>query len=574
MKRLSPLERAKLPMNDLGNARRVFEAASEADGVRLLWLADANGGKGAWVAFDGVRWSTDEGPARALAFAQRASMAVVEEAAALRDASAEELSEVFGARFTKDMADERVGQLFAWANKSGDAAKSSAMLSQYKALRDGPEGPFVTQAWVRDFDADPHAYHCANGVIRFVEVRGSAAPPGGGSATAGGGPKGSLWRHEFIAGHRAPDRFMQVASVDYDPDARCPAWIERLEVMHRDPDQRTALQRIYGMGLTALISDQAFYIFQGKGQDGKSVTNDVIFRLHGAYARRADPKTFLEGPSQASAAHQSDIVRLAGDIRLVIMDEPKKGSTWDGQRIKQATGSEMIARGAHATTELSFVPHWQLIAECNHLPKPPSDDRGFQRRFKLYPWVVQFGVTPGPDGKPIPDEPVDVVKARLIGELSGILNWMIEGAVEWLNTRVVPKPAAAVAATASFWDVSSALGEFIKQWCDVTDPEARTGATVLYQAFRDFCVARGDKEDRIMQQTGFGRALNDAQIYAAGNSKGLKERVGIRLLSEQERAQRAGHDDLLAGAALVGNDPAAGWLPEGSDADLDPFGRR
>ena len=69
------------------------------------------------------------------------------------------------------------------------------------------------------------------------------------------------------------------------------------------------------------------------------------------------------------------------------------------------------------------------------MPKPPSDDRGFQRRFKLYPWVVQFGVTPG-----VPDEPVDVVKGRLLGELSGILNWMIEGAIDWLNERKVPKP--------------------------------------------------------------------------------------------------------------------------------------
>jgi P4 family phage/plasmid primase-like protien len=549
VKHLTPLERAKLPMNDLGNARRVFEAArGDADaGVRLLWLADAQGGKGAWIAFDGVRWSTDEGPARALAFAQRASMAVVEEAAALREASSEELSEVFGARFTKDMADERVGQLFSWANKSGDSAKCTQALSQFKALRDGPEGPFVTQAWVRDFDADPFAYHCLNGTLRLVET----AP--------------RQWEHRFEPGHRAADRFMQVAAVAYDPEAKAPAWEERLLVMHKDPVQRTALQRIYGMTLTALISDQAFYIFQGKGQDGKSVTNDIICKLHGAYARRADPKTFLEGPSQASAAHQSDIVRLAGDIRLVVMDEPKKGSTWDGQRIKQATGSEMIARGAHATTELSFVPHWQLIVECNHLPKPPSDDRGFQRRFKLYPWVVQFGVTPGPDGKPIADEPVDVVKTRLLGELPGVLNWMIAGALEWLAERVIPKSAAAAAATASFWDVSSALGEFIKQCCDVSDPEAWEYATPLYQAFRQFCLDRGDKEDRIMQQSGFGRALNDAQIYAGDDHAAKKKiRIGIRLKSELERGGAA--------ADVVGGEGTEGWLPAGSAADLDPFG--
>lgn len=518
MKRLSALERAKLPMNDLGNARRVYEAACG----RLLWLADAAGGKGAWVAFDGVRWSTDEGPVRALAYAQKAAMAIAAEAAELRDCESAELSGVFGPKFSREMADERVAQLWAWSMKSGDSAKTTAMLNQFKGLRDGDDddAPFLTQAWLREFDAQPMAYHCRNGTLRFVEVD-------------------SGWEHRFEPGHRPDDRFMQVSNVAYDGGAVCEAWIARMATMHHDPVQRTAIQRIYGMTLTALISDQAFYIFQGKGQDGKSATNDVVCQLHGMYARKADPKTFLEGPSQASAAHQSDIVRLSGDVRLVVMDEPKKNSTWDGQRIKQATGSEMIARGAHATTELSFTPHWQLIAECNGLPKAPSDDRGFRRRFKLYPWVVQFGITPG-----VPDEPVHVVKARLLAEAPGILNWMIEGCLEWLRERVVPEPEMARRASASFWATSSALGEWIESCCDLADPDAREEATPLYQAFRQFCLDRGDKEDRIMSQTTFGLRLNDAQIYSVANhSTGKKERCGIRLKRAGETAPDLGAVD-------------------------------
>lgn len=521
MKKLSLIERAKLPPNDLGNARRLFEVA---DG-RLLWLADGNGGKGCWVAFDGVRWSTDEGPARALGFAQAVAMAIVDEVAALRDAEPDELSAVFGPKFTREMAEERCAQLWGWAIKSGDLTKCNGMLGAFRGLRDGMDGPFVTQAWSRDFDAQPLAYHCSNGTVRFFEVT-----PG-------------EWEHRFEPGHRPEDRFMQVANVAYDARAEASEWVRRMEVLHRDPAQRQAIQRIYGMTLTALISDQAFYIFQGKGQDGKSVTNDVICQLHGAYARKADPKTFLEGPAQAASAHQSDIVRLAGDVRLVVMDEPKKNSTWDGQRIKQATGSEMIARGAHATTELSFIPHWQLIAECNALPKAPSDDRGFRRRFKLYPWVVQFGITPGPDGKPVPDEPVHKVKARLIGEGPGILNWMIAGCLEWLAEGTIPEPEMSRRASASFWATSSALGEWIESCCDLSDPDAREEATPLYQHFRQFCIDRGDKEEHIMKQTTFGLRLNDAQIYSVPNhATGKKERVGIRLKASARAVQEAWPD--------------------------------
>ncbi|BEV02215.1 phage/plasmid primase, P4 family [Novosphingobium olei] len=548
MKRLSTLERSKLPMNDLGNARRVFEAANG----RLLWLADGAGGKGCWIAFDGVRWSIDEGPSRALAYAQKAAMGIADEVAELRDCEADELSGVYGPKFTREMADERCKQLWAWSMKSGDSAKCSGMLSQFKGLRDNdtPVGgdwddnaPFVAQAWTRDFDADPMAYHCSNGTLRFVETAPGA------------------WEHRFEAGHRPSDRFMQVANVAYDANAQATAWIERMAVMHHDPVQREAIQRIYGMTLTALISDQAFYIFQGKGQDGKSLTNDVICHLHGPYARKADPKTFLEGPAQAGSAHQSDVVRLAGDIRLVVADEPKKNSTWDGQRIKQATGSEMIARGAHATTELSFVPHWQLIFECNALPKPPSDDRGFRRRFKLYPWVVQFGVTPG-----VPDEPGDVVKRRLHGEASGILNWMIAGALAWLAERKVPEPEMAKRANASFWATSSALGEWIESCCDLTDPDAREEATPLYNHFRQFCIDRGDKEEHIMKQTTFGLRLNDAQIYSVANhATGKKDRVGIRLKRGDELGRTGSH--ARADADVWANMPDLGADPFGAPGD-------
>ena len=545
MKVLTALERAKLPMNDLGNARRCFEACRDGHGApRLLWLADGQGGKGCWVAFDGTRWSSDEGPARALGFAHKASMGIADEVAALRDCEPAELSGVFGPKFTREMADERCGHLFGHAIKAGDSAKTTAMLSQFKGLRDPDSGAFVTQAWSRDFDAAPLAYHASNGTLRFAE-----AAPG-------------QWGFTFEPGHRSADMFMQVANVAYDADADAPAWTERLEVMHRDPVARTAIQRIYGMTLTALISDQAFYIFQGKGQDGKSATNDVICQLHGMYARKADPKTFLEGPAQAGSAHQSDIVRLAGDVRLVVMDEPKKNSTWDGQRIKQATGSEMIARGAHATTELSFVPHWQLIAECNGLPKAPSDDRGFRRRFKLYPFVVQFGVTIGQDGQKIADEPVHKVKARPIGEGPGVLNWMIAGCLDWLNEGTVPEPEMSARASASFWATSSAMGEWIELCCDMSDPDAREPATPLYEHFHAFCLARGDKEEFIMKQTKFGTELNNAQIYAVPNhATGKKERCGIRLKREGESGAVIA-PPATDGAAFYPDNMADDWGPE------------
>ena len=172
---------------------------------------------------------------------------------------------------------------------------------------------------------------------------------------------------------------------------------------------------------------------------------------------------------------------------------------------------------------------------------------------------MQFGTTPG-----VANEAGDVVKARLLGEASGILNWMIAGCLEWLALREIPEPEASKRASASFWATSSAMGEWIEQWCDLTDPEAREEATPLYQHFKQFCVDRGDKEEHIMKQTTFGLRLNDAQIYSVANhTTGKKDRVGIRL-------KRAGDAGAVAAEPPKGD--AGGWAGMPDLDDSDPLG--
>lgn len=505
------VRRAKWDMNDLGNARRM---AVLAEG-RLLFVPEI-GRQGEWVWFDGCRWSARDGKARARATAQRVVDELIAEARAMRLAEPDELSQVFGPKFTPDLAEERAVQLYAWAMKTGNSDRTSGMLRQAEGLT-GEDGAFLMRASLDDFDTDPYAWHCKNGTVRFVEDEAG-------------------WTARFDEGHRAADRFMQMANADYVEGADCPAWRARLELLHHDWDARIAIQRIYGMTLTALTSDQAFYVFQGKGGDGKSMTNSIIADLQGDYFRSTSPQTFLEGKQRNASDHQSDIVRLRGDIRLVVCDEPKKGSVWNGERIKQVTGSLITARAPNAVEEITFKPHWQLIVECNPLPRAPSDDRGFRRRFKLYPWTIQFGITAGAD-----DRPEDVVRSELMAEKAGILNWMIEGALGWLKTRHVPEPELSRRALSSFWATGSAMGEWLEARCDLSNPDAATGATDLYLDFKQFCLDRGDKEESILTQTSFGTRLNEAQIYGDKDSSGRKVRLGIRLKALGETGVGTAH---------------------------------
>src|SRR3546814_13191993 len=100
---------------------------------------------------------------------------------------------------------------------------------------------------------------------------------------------------------------MQVANVEYDPDARAVFWEERLAMLTPDPEQLVALKPLYGYSLTGLTSDQAFYVHQGKGGDGKSMTHQTLADLHGDYYRHAGVKTFLQGRDGGGAEPRSDL---------------------------------------------------------------------------------------------------------------------------------------------------------------------------------------------------------------------------------------------------------------------------
>lgn len=100
----------------------------------------------------------------------------------------------------------------------------------------------------------------------------------------------------------------------------------------------------------------------------------------------------------------------------------------------------------------------------------------------------------------------------------------------WLDLRVRGEGSANRDRELPLTWSSSSLAEWAAKCCDTSDPCAREEATPLYLAFRQYCVDRGESDDRLMTQTMFGLRLSDAGIYAVPNhSSGKMERVGIRL---------------------------------------------
>jgi putative DNA primase/helicase len=482
-----PLTTAWLDCSDWGNAKRLVVIAAG----KLLWIEEAQ----VWAWYDGKRWATDRGNIEAQRTAHKVIEHIDMEAEALGEIAmdAVALSKRLGDWCSSDIAQKRIDTLRAHAVKSGSAGMTGGMLKQARSF---------LSASIDDFDKDPLAYNVQNGTLRFRR------------------DDAGVWT-VTKSPHDPADRLMQVAGTEYDPKALCPFWNERLAMLTPDPEQLAAFQPLYGYTLTGLRSDQAFYVHQGKGGDGKSVTHMALARVHGDYYRHASVKSFLQGAERGGAEHRSDLVRLKGDVRFVTCDEPKARSTWDGETIKQITGSFVTARGSNERTEITYEPRFKLHAECNIIPRAPSDDKGFRRRFKLYQWKISLSDTP--QGV----EAIDTILEKLDAEKSGILNWLIEGALQWLATRQIPQPTAMAQVLADFWAESSPLLEWMSEWCDCSDPRQKTPAKDLYDNFKSWCEAAS--LEHVMSSTAFGRALRDKHHAVWKDSKGTRWRLGIRL---------------------------------------------
>jgi putative DNA primase/helicase len=495
-----PLRLAWFECNDFGNGRRLVELSRGL----LKWVDDKY-----WVAFDGQRWSEREGGYRARAVAHEVAMHIHDEAAALgklmgsiEKPNEAALNERFGEWCTAGRAQERLIALHKHAVKSGNAPQTAAMLTQAKDMA-------PMRAWSEDFDQDPLTYNVQNGTLRFRQ-----------------GDDGR-WRAAFQEGHEPNDMLMQIADVTYDPAAACPQWTERLELVQPDDEVRAILPRKYGQTLTGLTDCEEFYVEKGRGGDGKTKTHEIIAAIHGDYYRHSPVKTFLQASFQKSGSeHRSDLVRLKGDIRMVICDEPPPRTTWDGEILKQATGGGHItARGSGATTEITFKPRWKLFVEINPSPAMPGDDKGFRRRFRLTLWPVDLTRVPGGF------EPPEQLRQRLLTERSGILNWLIAGCLDWLGDRRVPVPQIELEALSDFWAASSPIGEWLDEECELTDRDALTGTTPLRNAFLAW-MERGEvpEDDRKKwNMTKFGRELTNRQIIGTKDRRGNKVRKGIKL---------------------------------------------
>lgn len=368
----------------------------------------------------------------------------------------------------------------SWARKCG---KRNIRMNSIKDLM-----PLVP-AEREEFDRHKYLFNCSNGILNLQT--------------------GKMQQHDREL------RLSKLANVEFDEKAQCPTWLSFLQQIFKgDNDLIDYMQRLVGYSMTGDISEQGMYFLVGGGSNGKSTFINIIKSMMGDYGLQTKSDTFIKKKNDGA---NNDIARLVGS-RFVSAVESEEGEKLQESLVKTITGGEPILARFLRQEFFEFIPEFKVFFTTNHKPIIGGVDEGIWRRVKIIPFTLNLK----------PHERDKKLEEKLSLEMSGILNWALEGCLKWQQSGI-KEPKVVVDATGNYKEEMDILAPFLDEICYTDEPKneaIRIEAKELYGVYDSWCFKSGERQIgnrsfyRMLETKGFGK------MKGAGNKTFL---TGITL---------------------------------------------
>ena len=274
------------------------------------------------------------------------------------------------------------------------------------------------------FDADPYLLNTQSGTLNLR--------PG----------------HYDFYENRAEDYLTQTMGAGFDRDAKCPHWDAFIAEILPNPEVRWYVQRLIGYALVGTQSEAILPILIGDGFNGKSTFVEMVATLFGTYAAIAEKTLFKVTKFDQHATEKMPLhkARLAHSEELpaVELDEPK---------IKGLTGDDRFTARGMRENFRQIVPTHTFLIHTNKRPIIRGTDRGIWRRVVLIPFEVTI------------QKQDRTIKDKLRGEMSGILNWALDGLINGYQAgEYLSRPPVLDAVLEEYRQESDTVSWFVNQY--------------------------------------------------------------------------------------------------------------
>jgi P4 family phage/plasmid primase-like protien len=319
------------------------------------------------------------------------------------------------------------------------------------------------------------------------------------------------------------------------PSGKCPEWLRFLnrtqagETPDITRENIAFLKRWAGYCMTGDTSEQKFVFFHGPGAAGKGTFINTISWILGDYATSTPMETFTKKTRDGDNGIPADLADLK-TARMVTSQETEEGKRWNEQRIKMATGEDAIKARFMRANFFEYQPRFKLLFAGNHRPQLDNVDVAIKRRLILVPFE-----------NAVPAGEQDMgLKDRLRAEADGIMQWMLEGCLEWRQYGL-RAPEEIMGATAEYFEDQDVPRQFIAECVDMSDRACRVSAGALYGRYVDWCERVGEKPRDMrrfldsMVENGIRRAPRGRIVEGGQVRAGVAIMVGARLLDPRMR---------------------------------------
>jgi P4 family phage/plasmid primase-like protien len=267
-------------------------------------------------------------------------------------------------------------------------------------------------------------------------------------------------------------------SIPYDPQAKCPRFLNDLVLSAIDQDDADLLQLFCGMFLLGRNLNQRFLILSGEGGSGKGTIVRIIEEIVGEQNVKE-----LRTEHSPGRFENDDL----GKVTLLIGSDVDADflSNRGASVIKKITGGDKVAsekkggRKTYVTGEHNVL----IVSNCTLQVKLQGDVKAWNRRMHIIDFDHALA------GTPI----VEFDKVLMEQEASGILNWFIEGAVKILElsrgNKLFPVTIKQGARVQKLLDASDSLKRFVTEGLRLQMGSSMT-SDELFHAYENFCADR------------------------------------------------------------------------------------
>lgn len=262
-----------------------------------------------------------------------------------------------------------------------------------------------------------------------------------------------------------------VLACDYVVNAQAQNFEKFVDQVLPDAEVRAFVQEFLGYTLLPDCRFQCAQFWLGGGANGKSSLAEIIAALHERVA--AMDLDMLDG---------FKLINLIGASLAHVDETPPRINE---QRLKMLISGGLVQVDRKFRDPISLRPTAKWIILGNQLPVLSDQSAGFWRRLAIIPFTASFtNATADP-----------LIAKRIIDtELSGVLNWALDGLHRLLRRGRFPQMPAAVLSQIESGkrETNSVLSWFYEGEIE-TKESAQTPKDAVYTNYRDWCHNNGSQ---------------------------------------------------------------------------------